>query len=109
MPRRPRLDLPNIPQHIIQRGNDRQPCFFADVDRLRYLDDLREICTKEDYAVHAYVLMTNHVHLLATPSSGGQIGRLMQALGRRYVRFVNDRYRRTGTLWDANWRDLSDL
>jgi len=104
MPRRPRLDLPNIPQHIIQRGNDRQPCFFADVDRLRYLDDLREICTKEDCAVHAYALMTNHVHLLATPSSGGQIGRLMQALGRRYVRFVNDRYRRTGTLWEGRYK-----
>ena len=67
------------------------------MDRLRYLDDLREICAKEDCAVHAYVLMTNHVHLLARPSCGGQIGRIMQALGRRYVRFVDDRFHRTGT------------
>lgn len=104
IPRRPRLGLPNITQHIIQRGNDRQPCFFADVDRLRYLDDWREICTKEECAVHAYVLMTKHVHLLATPSSGGQIGRIMQALGRRHVRFVNDRCRRTDTLWEGRYK-----
>ena len=101
MPRRPRIDLPGVSQHIIQRGNDRQPCFFADVDRIRYLDELREICLKEDCAVHAYVPMTNHVHLLATPSRAGQIARIMQSLGRRYVRFVNDRYHRTGTLWEG--------
>lgn len=98
MPRQPRLDLPDIPQHIVQRGNDRKPCFFTDIDRIRYLDDLREITLRERCVVHAYVLMTNHVHLLVTPSAGGQIARVMQALGRRYVRYVNGRYHRTGTL-----------
>ncbi|HEX5757083.1 MAG TPA: transposase [Arenimonas sp.] len=102
MPRQPRLDLANIAQHIVQRGNDRQPCFFTDIDRLRYLDELREIVLAEQGCrIHAFVLMTNHVHLLLTPSQAGQIARVMQALGRRYVRFVNDRYRRSGTLWEG--------
>lgn len=104
MPRKPRLDLPGIPQHIVQRGNDRQPCFFTDIDRIRYLDELREITLQEQCAVHAYVLMTNHVHLLMTPAESGQIARVMQALGRRYVRYVNDRYHRTGTLWEGRYK-----
>ena len=104
MPRLQRLDLAGVPQHIVQRGNDRQPCFFQDIDHLRYLDELREICLRESCAVHAYVLMTNHVHLLVTPSARGQVGRVMQSLGRRYVRYVNDRYRRTGTLWEGRYK-----
>ncbi len=85
MPRQPRLDIAHIPQHIVQRGNDRQPCFFNDVDRERYLQELRELALREHCAVHAYVLMTNHVHLLMTPSAVGQIGHLMQSLGRHYL------------------------
>lgn len=104
MPRQPRLDLAGVPQHIVQRGNDRQPCFFQDIDRVRYLDELRGICMRESCAVHAYVLMTNHVHLLITPSAQGQVTRVMQSLGRRYVRYVNDRYRRTGTLWEGRYK-----
>lgn len=104
MPRQPRIDLPGIPQHIVQRGNDRQPCFLADTDRIRYLQDLRDITRREYCTVHAYVLMDNHVHLLVTPMAPGQIGRLMQALGRGYVRYVNDRYRRTGTLWEGRYK-----
>lgn len=104
MPRRPRIDLPHVPQHVVQRGNDRQPCFFQPIDRLRYLDDLRDITRRTGCAVHAYVLMTNHVHLLLTPSAPGQVGHVMQALGRRYVRYVNDRYRRTGTLWEGRYK-----
>lgn len=104
MPRQPRLDLQGIPQHIVQRGNDRQPCFFADEDRRRYLNELREISHREGCRVHAYVLMTNHVHLLMTPSAVGQVARVMQALGRRYVRYVNDSYRRTGTLWEGRYK-----
>jgi putative transposase len=104
MPRQPRLDLARVPQHVVQRGNDRQPCFFQDIDRIRYLDELREICLREDCAVHAYVLMTNHVHLLMTPQASGQVARVMQALGRRYVRYVNDRYHRTGTLWEGRYK-----
>jgi REP element-mobilizing transposase RayT len=101
MPRQPRIDLANIPQHVVQRGNDRQPCFFSAEDYLRYWHELREISIREDCRIHAYVFMTNHVHLLMTPSRTGQIARVMQALGRRYVRYVNDRYRRTGTLWEG--------
>lgn len=86
MARQPRIDLPGIAQPVIQRGNDRQPCFFRDIDRLRYLQDLREITLTSDCAVHAYVLMTNHVHLLVTPNEAGAISRVMQSLGRRYVR-----------------------
>jgi putative transposase len=104
MPRQPRLDLAHIPQHVVQRGNDRQPCFFNDIDRVRYLQELREIALREHCSVHAYVLMTNHVHLLITPTASGQIARLMQSLGRRYVRYVNDRYHRTGTLWEGRYK-----
>ena len=104
MPRQPRLDLANIPQHVVQHGNDRQPCFFTDMDRVRYLQELREIALREGCGVHAYVLMTNHVHLLMTPAASGQIARVMQSLGRRYVRYINDRYRRTGTLWEGRYK-----
>lgn len=104
MPRLHRLDVPGIPQHIIQRGNDRQPCFFADTDYVRYRSDLREIALREGCAVHAYVLMTNHVHLLMTPVAVGAVARVMQSLGRRYVRHINDRYHRTGTLWEGRYK-----
>ncbi len=104
MPRRPRLDLPGIAQHLVQRGNDRQPCFFADIDRQRYLQDLRALASSLDCQVHAYVLMTNHVHLLVTPGRPGALASLMQSLGRRYVRYVNDRYGRTGTLWEGRYK-----
>lgn len=104
MPRQPRLDLPGIAQHLVQRGNDRQPCFFADVDRLAYLQDLRALAFTHGIAVHAYVLMTNHVHLLLTSPRTGAVPTLMQSLGRRYVRYINDRYHRTGTLWEGRYK-----
>ena len=104
MPRQPRIDLPGIPQHVVQRGNDRRPCFFQTIDHARYLDELREVSTRAGCVVHAYVLMTNHVHLLVTPSDTAQVGPMMQALGRRYVRYINDRYRRTGTLWEGRYK-----
>jgi putative transposase len=104
VPRQPRLDLPGVAQHIVQRGNDRQPCFFADIDRMRYLHDLRELSLKLGIAVHAYVLMTNHVHLLLTSQGAGATSTLMQSLGRRYVRYINDQYRRTGTLWEGRYK-----
>ena len=109
MARLPRIDLPGIPQHIIQRGNDRQPCFFADIDRIRYLQDLRDIASREHCRVHAYVLMTNHVHLLVTPMALGLVARMMQSLGRGYVRYINDRYRRTGTLWEGRYKSCPVL
>ncbi|RZA28871.1 MAG: transposase [Proteobacteria bacterium] len=104
MPRQPRLDVANIPQHVVQRGNDRQPCFFNEGDYVRYLLELREICLKEQCQVHAYVLMTNHAHLLITPQEAGRVAKLMQNLGRRYVGYINDRYRRTGTLWEGRYK-----
>jgi len=88
----------------VQRGNDRQPCFFQEADYLRYLQELNELALRRSCAVHAYVLMTNHVHLLLTPSAVGQVASIMQALGRRYVRYINDRYHRTGTLWEGRYK-----
>jgi len=104
MARRPRIDPPGVTQHVIQRGNDRQPCFFRDIDRMRYLQDLHTLSIERECSVHAYVLMTNHVHLLMTPAESGAISGLMQALGRRYVRYINDAYERTGTLWEGRYK-----
>ena len=98
MPRMARLDVAGVAQHVVQRGNDRQACFFREADYLRYLQDLGETSLKFGCRVHAYVLMTNHVHLLVTPGERGAVGRMMQAIGRRYVRYVNDTLVRTGTL-----------
>ena len=104
MARLPRLDLPGIAQHIVQRGNDRQPCFADDGDYLHYRQELSEAALKHRCALHAYVLMTNHVHLLVTPAEPGAASRMMQAIGRRYVACFNARYRRTGTLWEGRFK-----
>ena len=104
MPRKPRFNLPGIPQHVIQRGNNRAPCFFHDADYRRYLDDLAAAALKYQCQIHAYVLMTNHVHLLVMPLVEYGISQMMQALGPRYVRYVNKRYRRTGTLWEGRYK-----
>ena len=104
MARQPRLDLPGVPQHVVQRGVDRQPCFASDDDYLQYRQELGEAALKHDCAVHAYVLMTNHVHLLVTPAAPGGVSRMMQAIGRRYVACFNARYRRTGTLWEGRFK-----
>lgn len=104
MARLPRLDLPGIPQHVVQRGNDRQPCFAEPTDYQNYRQELREAARKHACAVHAYVLMTNHVHLLVTPRDAGGVSRMMQAIGRRYVGAFNARYRRTGTLWEGRFK-----
>jgi len=103
MPRRPRLDLPGIPQHIVQRGNNRAACFFCDDDRFTYLDRLASYARRSAVDVHAYVLMTNHVHVLATPQRHGAISTLMQDLGRDYVRLVNSAHKRSGTLWEGRF------
>ena len=104
MPRPPRLDLPGIPQHIVQRGVDRRPCFVLEVHYREYLRHLRDLADRFGCHVHAYVLMCNHVHLLATPVERGGVGRLMQALGRRYVGFFNFHMERTGTLWEGRFK-----
>ena len=104
MPRLPRLNIPNIPQHVIQRGNNRQACFFDDADHAFYLDKLKDYAKKYKVSVHAYVLMTNHVHLLLTPETATGVSQLMQALGRVYVLYINKTYNRTGTLWEGRFK-----
>ncbi|MGV3743209.1 MAG: transposase [Burkholderiaceae bacterium] len=104
MPRRARLRLPGIPIHLIQRGNNRQACYFADEDYQFYLHHLDELARKFECAVHAYVLMTNHVHLLLTPQHEDSASLLMKHLGQRYVQYVNRTYRRSGTLWEGRFR-----
>ena len=104
MPRRARLSLPDLPVHIIQRGNNRQACFFSDEDARFYLDWLGEYAASTQCRLHAYVLMTNHVHLLLTPPTADAAGKLMKALGQRYVQYINRTYRRSGTLWEGRFR-----
>ena len=104
MPRRPRVHLPDVPLHIVQRGHNRQPCFFADADRLAYLRWLSEALVATQGMLHAYVLMTNHVHLLLTVRDPKAVPILMISLGRRYVQYINQSYRRTGTLWDGRYK-----
>jgi len=104
MARLPRLNLPNIPQHVIQRGHNREASFFADNDYVVYLDKLKDYGQKYQVSIHSYVLMTNHVHLLMTPETEKGVSQLMQALGRYYVRYINQTYKRTGTLWEGRYK-----
>lgn len=104
MARLPRLTIPGYPHHIIQRGNNRQPIFAANADYETLLSMLEEHARKAEVAIHAYVLMSNHLHLLATPQTQEGIPEMMQAVGRRYVRYFNQRQERTGTLWEGRYR-----
>ena len=104
MARRPRLSIAGVPQHVIQRGNNRQATFFADEDYLLFLAYLGEAARKHGCSVHAYVLMTTHVHLLVTPNEPDAVSRTMQDVGRRYVQYVNFTYRRSGTLWEGRFK-----
>ncbi len=104
MPRRSRINLANVPQHIIQRGNNRQAVFFAEEDYRFYLDRLFDASRRYDCSIYAYVLMTNHVHLLASAGQPYDLSRMMQHLGRYFVRHINRTYRRTGTLWEGRFR-----
>lgn len=104
MARLPRIVIPEQPLHIIQRGNNRAPCFFADEDYRFYLDSLKDAAIRFGCRIHAYVLMTNHVHLLLTPASAESPSAVLQSVGRRYVRYVNQMYRRTGTLWEGRFK-----
>jgi putative transposase len=104
MARQGRYFLPEQSLHVIQRGNNRQAIFFQADDYVHYRDWLAQAATEYGCAIHAYVLMTNHVHLLVTPRAVGSLPRVMQSLGRRYVRHINNSYRRTGTLWEGRYR-----
>ena len=104
MARLPRLTVPGYPHHVIQRGNNRQAIFASDHDYAALLQLLAENAVRFEVAVHAYVLMSNHFHLLATPATVDGLPQMMQAVGRRYVRYFNDRQGRSGTLWEGRYR-----
>lgn len=93
--------LPGVPAHVVQRGNNRSACFFTEEDYQFYLECLAQGLRRYGVSLHAYVLMTNHVHLLVTPTNAEGISRLMQHLARLYVLYINRTYRRTGTLWEG--------
>jgi len=96
--------LPNVTAHIVQRGNNKQACFYQTKTYAVYLTKLKETAVKFDVQIHCFVLMTNHVHLLMTATKSNGISRLMQSLGRYYVRYFNTAYRRTGTLWEGRFK-----
>ena len=104
MPRLPRLNPAGVPLHIIQRGNNRQVCFNNDVDMAVYANWLYDYSAKYDVHIHAWVFMTNHVHLLVTPWQDNGVSRMMQSLGRYYVRYFDQKYRRSGTLWEGRFK-----
>jgi putative transposase len=104
MARLPRLAIAGLVHHVIQRGHNRQPIFLDDDDRLTYLHALRESAALHRVAVHAYVLMSDHLHLLVTPPTAEALSKMLQAIGRRYVAAFNRRHDRIGTLWDGRFR-----
>jgi putative transposase len=103
MPRQPRIHL-SIPLHIVQRGHNREPCFLGEDDYFSYLHWLGKALAECECKLHAYVLMTNHVHLLLTPKKAEAVPKLIISLGRRYVQYINRTYKRTGTLWDSRYK-----
>lgn len=104
MARLPRLIIPDQPHHIIQRGNDRQLIFRDTDDYQAFLRWAREASKQFEVSIHAYVLMPNHLHLLATPSEQDSLGRMMQWIGRHYVPYFNRKYERVGTLWQGRYK-----
>src|ERR1700722_4233379 len=104
MARQPRFILPGQPQHVIQRGNNRQPIFATTRDYEFYLEKLLDAARAHDCQIHAYVLMTNHVHLLVSPTRVEGLSKMMQMLGRYYVQYFNYNYQRTGTLWEGRYK-----
>ena len=104
MARLPRFVIPSQPQHIIVRGNNRESVFYREEDYRFYLEKLKQACDKHQCELHAYVLMTNHIHLLLTPHSEQGIGKMIQMLGRYYVQYFNHVNNRTGTLWEGRYK-----
>jgi len=101
MPRRARLYIPELPYHLVQRGNNREACFFEPDNYQFYLELLKENMQRYGVVLHAYVLMTNHIHLLLTPTETDSISRLMRVVGSRYAYYLNKTYKRTGTIWEG--------
>jgi len=104
MPRKPRFFLPDVPSHIVQRGHNRDPVFFDIPDYQAYLLWLQEASDRYGCSIHAYVLMTNHIHILATPADKNSISQMMQYLGRQYVPYINHTYERSGTIWEGRYK-----
>ena len=104
MARSPRITIPALPHHVVQRGNNRQAVFFDDDDYRLYLECLRQAKEKCSCRIYAYVLMTNHVHVLVEPTRERDLGRFMQSVGRRHVRRINAKYGRSGTLWEGRFK-----
>jgi len=104
MPRKPRFFVPGAPVHAVHRGHNRVAVFFDDLDYLEYLSCLKQAAESFGCEIHAYVLMTNHVHLLLTPERSDSVGRLFQGLGRHYVRYINTSYQRHGSLWEGRYK-----
>ena len=104
MPRRPRIQLDRVPLHIVQRGHNREACFFGEEDYASYLHWLGEALVESECQLHAYAVMTNHVHLLLTPKKAAAVPRLLMSMGRRYVQYINRTHHRTGTLWESRYK-----
>lgn len=104
MPRKPRFYVPGAPVHVVQRGHNRSAVFFGDLDYLEYLSCLKQAADSCGCQIHAYVLMTNHVHLLLTPAHADSVGRLFQSIGRHFVRHINQTYQRHGGLWEGRYK-----
>ncbi|HAW94471.1 MULTISPECIES: transposase [unclassified Arsukibacterium] len=105
MPRRKRYLIANMPYHVVQRGHNRCNCFYDEIDKACYLSILETYLTAYQVQLHAFVLMSNHVHLLLTAGKEGVISNVIQNLGRDYVHYFNKRYHRVGTLWDGRFKD----
>jgi len=104
MPRKPRFFLPGVAAHIVQRGHSREPVFFDPDDYHAYLRWLTEAADRYECRIHAYVLMTNHIHLLVTPANKQSIGQMMQYTGRHYVPYINHTYGSSGSLWEGRYK-----
>jgi putative transposase len=104
MARLPRFFVPGIPLHVVQRGNNRAAMFAAAGDKAFFRGCLAHSARRHGVAVHAYALMDNHVHVLATPQLSRSLPKMMQSVGRVYVKYFNDLYGRTGTLWEGRYK-----
>jgi putative transposase len=104
MPRKPRFFLSGIPLHIVQRGHSRDPVFFEDQDYVTYAYWLHKAAVRYQVSIHAYVLMTNHVHLLITPVDASSVSAFMQFIGRHYVPYINHKYGRSGSIWEGRFK-----
>jgi putative transposase len=104
MPRRARKYIPHLPYHVVQRGNNREPCFIEPENYQFYLELWKTLSIRYGVAIHAYCLMTNHIHFLVTPENEASISNTMKVVGSRYAQYINLKYKRTGTLWEGRHR-----